>query len=661
MEENTNKKSWTGKIIVIVLIVAAIGAYYFIPSVNRTMNNIVKMFASGDFTVVREFVASYGVYAVLVSFALMILQSIAAPLPAFLITFANASLFGWWKGAILSWSSAMAGAAVCFFIARILGRDVVEKLTSKAGLEQIDEFFDKHGQLSILIARLLPFISFDIVSYAAGLTSMSFGSFFLATGIGQLPATIVYSYVGGMLTGGAKMLVSALFILFALAALIVLLKQVYSERQKKKRNNTYGEKIRMKRRIISVVLAALMTLSLAACGSKSEDASGNDDSNSEKSIEEMSFDELKEAAKGSTVTFYGWGGDEKLNEWLDDVFAPQMKEKYDITMERVPMDIDQILSQLSGEIQAGEEDGSIDMIWINGENFQSAKENNMLYGPFTDRLPNFNDYIDTESEDVTLDFAYPIEGYEAPYGKAQMVLVGDTAVTSEFPKSAEELLEFVKKYPGKVTYPALPDFTGSVFVRSIIYEICGYEQFLNMEADKETVKEAVEPAMEYLRQLNPYLWNEGKTFPDSSTTLDNMFADGEVILNVTYDAFATAVKIEEGTYTETTQTFQFDKGTIGNTNFMAIAANSQNKAGAMVAINEMMSPEIQADRYNTLKVLPVVDYDKLSDEQKEEFDKVDLGKGTIPQDELLAKRLPEMPAELVPIIEEIWEEEVVGK
>lgn len=417
----------------------------------------------------------------------------------------------------------------------------------------------------------------------------------------------------------------------------------------------------MKRRIMSVFLAALMMLSLAACGSKSEEVSGSDDSSSEKLIEEMSFDELKEAAKGSTVTFYGWGGDEKLNEWLDDVFAPRMQDKYDITMERVPMDIDQILSQLSGELQAGEEDGSIDMIWINGENFQSAKENHMLYGPFTDKLPNFNDYIDTESEDVTLDFAYPIEGYEAPYGKAQMVLVGDTAVTSEFPKSADELLEYVKKYPGKVTYPALPDFTGSVFVRNIIYEICGYEQFLNMEADKETVKEAVEPAMEYLRRLNPYLWNEGKTFPDSSTTLDNMFADGEVILNVTYDAFATAVKIEEGTYTETTQTFQFDKGTIGNTNFMAIAANSQNKAGAMVAINEMMSPEIQADRYNTLKVLPVVDYDKLSDEQKAEFDKVDLGRGTIPQDELLEKRLPEMPAELVPIIEEIWEEEVVGK
>ena len=126
-------------------------------------------------------------------------------------------------------------------------------------------------------------------------------------------------------------------------------------------------------------------------------------------------------------------------------------------------------------------------------------------------------------------------------------------------------------------------------------------------------------------------------------------------------AYDTAVNIADGKYTETTQSFQFDKGTIGNTNFMAIAKNSANKAGAMVAINEMLSPEVQADRYDQLKVIPVLDNTKLSDDQKAEFDKVDLGKGTIPQDELLSKRLPEMPAQLVPIIEEIWNEEVVGK
>lgn len=235
MENTSNKKkSLISKIIIILLLLAALFSYLFLPGIKTSVNDIFKMFASGDFTVVKEFVASYGAYAAVISFLLMILQSVAAPLPAFLVTFANANLFGWWQGALLSWSSAMVGAAVCFFIARILGRDVVIKLTSKTGLEQIDGFFQKHGKMSILIARLLPFISFDIVSYAAGLTSMSFGSFFIATGLGQLPATIIYSYVGSMLTGGARLFVTGLLCLFALSALVILIRQIYLEKQKKK-------------------------------------------------------------------------------------------------------------------------------------------------------------------------------------------------------------------------------------------------------------------------------------------------------------------------------------------------------------------------------------------------------------------------------------------
>ena len=97
------KKNWIGKAIVILLFAAAILAYMWIPSVHDLYNEIARMFTSGDFIVVRKFVESYGAYAAAVSFALMILQSIAAPLPAFLLTFANANLFGWWQGAILSW------------------------------------------------------------------------------------------------------------------------------------------------------------------------------------------------------------------------------------------------------------------------------------------------------------------------------------------------------------------------------------------------------------------------------------------------------------------------------------------------------------------------------------------------------------------------------
>ena len=285
----------------------------------------------------------------------------------------------------------------------------------------------------------------------------------------------------------------------------------------------------------------------------------------------------------------------------------------------------------------------------------------MLYGPFAEELPNFQSYIDTDDEETNADFCFPIEGYEAPYGKAQLVMIADTAVTPDLPTNTDEFMEFCKANKGKVTYPELPDFTGSAFVRNVIYDICGYEQFMDMEADKETVKVAIEPALEYLRELNPYLWNEGKAFPKDSTALTNMYSDGEVVMDISYGAYSTATNIENGTYTESSQSFQFDKGTIGNTNYIAIAANSGNVAGAQVAINEMLDPEVQADRFAEIRTSPVVDYNKLNDTQKEAFDKVEIGKGVIPQDELLSKRLPEMPSALVPIIEEIWAEEVVGK
>jgi len=214
----------------IILICAAI--YFFIQPVKIGINQAWTMLRMLNVDVARNYILSFDIWAPIVSFLLMVFQSLIIPLPAFIITFANAGLFGWIRGAVLSWSSAMAGAALCFFIAKYYGRSVVEKLTSKFALDSIDVFFKKYGKFAILIARLLPFVSFDIVSYAAGLTSMSFWSFFWATGLGQLPATIVYSYVGDMLTGTVKTFVMGLLILFALSVLIFLIKQLWNEKNK---------------------------------------------------------------------------------------------------------------------------------------------------------------------------------------------------------------------------------------------------------------------------------------------------------------------------------------------------------------------------------------------------------------------------------------------
>jgi uncharacterized membrane protein YdjX (TVP38/TMEM64 family) len=220
------------RLILLAVIAGSILVYFTIPQVQDQLNKAFTALGSMNVQSVIALIRSYGVFAAVVSFLLMILQSVAAPIPAFLLTFANAAIFGWIGGAALSWSSAMAGAAICFFIAKILGRDMVEKLTSKTALQSVDEFFQRYGKHTILIARLLPFVSFDLVSYAAGLTPMKVVPFLLATGLGQLPATLVYSYIGGMLTGSVKVVVTGLMILFAVVVMGALLKKVYQDRHK---------------------------------------------------------------------------------------------------------------------------------------------------------------------------------------------------------------------------------------------------------------------------------------------------------------------------------------------------------------------------------------------------------------------------------------------
>lgn len=406
------------------------------------------------------------------------------------------------------------------------------------------------------------------------------------------------------------------------------------------------------KKIVSFILTLVLGFTITACSKKqvSED----------KNVLEKDWNTILSEAKGSTVTFYGWGGSDMTNKWLDNFVAKNLKEQYDINFKRVGMDIDDILNKLVGEKQANSKNGNIDIVWINGENFYTAKKNSLIFGAFAEKIPNFNKLIDKSSHEVKYDFGFPVDGLEIPYGKAQFVIIYNGDKIAKVPSGHRELLEFAKSNPGKFTYPAPPDFTGSAFVRNIIYDIVGYEKFVDMKADKETVEKAIQPAIDYLKELKPYLWNQGKTYPATIDQLDNMYADGQVLMSMTYSPYSISGRIDNGLFPQGTKSFLFEKGTIGNTHFLTIPFNAPNKAGALVALDFILSAKAQASKYNPQNWgdLPVLDNDKLNDSEKKFFDEVNLGKGSIPQDVLLKHRLPEMPADLVPIIEKIWLENI---
>lgn len=245
MQLKVSKTSTAGALLLIAL---GIASYFWVPAVQQAVNAIVSILSIRDVTqaiqTFREYLLGFGAWAPLVSGLLMVFQSVVAPLPAFVLTFTNGLLFGWAWGALLSWSSAMAGALVCFWIARSLGRPVVERLVGGSkSLEVSDLFFAKYGNRTILITRLLPFVSFDIISYGAGLTPITLRSFLIATGLGQLPATLAYSYLGQNLTGSIQVLFWVFTITLAIFVLGWIVGPGFLRRLRAKSQVTSMEKV----------------------------------------------------------------------------------------------------------------------------------------------------------------------------------------------------------------------------------------------------------------------------------------------------------------------------------------------------------------------------------------------------------------------------------
>lgn len=371
---------------------------------------------------------------------------------------------------------------------------------------------------------------------------------------------------------------------------------------------------------------------------------------------EPSWEAIEKTARGQTVYWNGWGGDEKVNAYIAWV-GEQVKNRHGITLQHVKVtDIAETVSRILAEKYAGRnQNGTVDLMWINGENFRTMKENGLLYGPFAERLPNYQ-YVDTQGKPTTmLDFTVPVEGMEAPWGMAQIVFMYDTARLNDPPKSIPVLLAYAKAHPGRFTYPEPPDFLGSTFLKEALIELTDQRDALQKPATDTNFGPVTAPLWVWLDELRPHLWRQGQAYPQSMPALRQLLADGEIDIAFTFHPNEVSAEIEKGNLRDTVRTYVLAGGTIGNTHFVAIPYNSSAKEGAQVIANFLLSPEAQAHKQDPTVWgdLTVLALDKLAPTDRERFAKLKRGIATLSPAEL-GTPLPEPHPSWMERLEAAW-------
>lgn len=378
----------------------------------------------------------------------------------------------------------------------------------------------------------------------------------------------------------------------------------------------------------------------------------------DKELLQADFSQIQKEARGQTVAIYMWGGDEAVNRYMDEWVAPRVEKESGIKLKRVPInDAREMINKLLTEKEAGKTKGSIDIMWINGENFKLAKDNDLLWGPFVDKLPNYNRYIDGEDYQIKYDFGEDTEGLEAPWGKAQFVFIYDSNRIASPPDTVEALKAWIKDNPGRFTYPAPPDFTGSAFIRQILAGVSSkYDKYLTASPDRESLEKELTPLWDYLNQIKPYLWQKGITYPENVAKLDELYAQGEVYMTMSYNPNHADNMIKQGRFPATTRTFVLQSGSLANTHYLAIPFNAPHKAGAMAVIDYLLSFEAQLAKFDPANWGDglAISLAKLSPEEKEKLKQIKPGKAALSPEELEKYKLPELSGAYVDIIEEGW-------
>ena len=362
-------------------------------------------------------------------------------------------------------------------------------------------------------------------------------------------------------------------------------------------------------------------------------------------------------ARGGTVNWFMWGGADNINAYVTDYVGGVLKDQYDITLNLIPLtDTTEAVNIVLGEKEAGNLDaGSVDLIWINGENFRTMQQGGLAFCGYTDTLPN-NALVNWDNPAIANDFGVPVNGCEVPWNVAQFAMAHDSATLPAPPTSIPALLDWIKANPGQFTYPAPPDFNGAVFVRHVFYYAAGGADALLGPFDQAKFDAAAAKTWAILNDIEPYLWREGATYPTSITQLNDLFANSEVAMTFNYDPAQFGLAVDAGTFPETVRSYALTDGTIGNTNYTIIPFNAPNKAAAMVAQNVLLSAEAQLEKANPAVwgTAPAITLDRVAPKVQAAFAALPSHPSVITPAELAPFALPELQADWIAAIEAGW-------
>lgn len=367
------------------------------------------------------------------------------------------------------------------------------------------------------------------------------------------------------------------------------------------------------------------------------------------------------AARGQTLDWYMYTGDEAVNQVVQDYVAPRLANEFGVRLDVVSVaDTGDAVNKVLSERQAGRAgSGTVDAIWLNGENFATGKQAGVWRCGYPATLPNSR-YLDLADPAVATDFGVPVEGCESAWQQANSALVYDSARLRPADVASLPALEaWARADPGRFTYPAPPDFTGSMVVRTFLLDTAGGT--LPEPFDPASFGPLADPLAQRLTALEPSLWRGGATYPTSQQALERLYATGEISAYFTYGPGTIAAKVADGTFPASTRTAVPRPGNIANTSFVALPADAADRAAGLVLANLLQDPQTQLRFYADGGILPAIDVSRLPAEQRARFDAVRLGPSVLPLDQLAERALPEPSTAYADAADRVWTSRVLRR